>query len=161
MAESAPRPTAVPVSDEEMAYHEAGHAVIHLLNGGTISRVSIDRQDPQRGVHPAGALPEVKDEGAARARAAVAVAGEAAGLIRNEQRLRATAAADYEAAMRAARRVTPDEAAAQRLVVEEAVRVRERLGQPEVWRQVEAVAAALMRQRTITGEEVARAIRGA
>ena len=155
------RPTAIPISDEEMAYHEAGHAVIHLLDGGTISRISIDREDSRRGVQPAGALPEVTDEAAARTRAATAVAGEAAGLIRHEQRLRAAAEADYEAALRAARLVNHDEAAAQRLVMKESARVRERLRRPDVWRQVEALAEALLRQRTLSGEETAQAVRGA
>src|SRR5919201_6256250 len=36
--------------DEDLAYHEAGHAVMHALNGGTVERVSIERGDPQRGV---------------------------------------------------------------------------------------------------------------
>ena len=37
-------------TDEQLAYHEAGHAVIHALQGGTVSRVSIECADPPRGV---------------------------------------------------------------------------------------------------------------
>src|SRR5262249_23237798 len=40
-------------TDEHLAYHEAGHAVIHHLHGGTVLRLSIERTDPREGMHPA------------------------------------------------------------------------------------------------------------
>ena len=39
-------------TDEHLAYHEAGHAVVHHLQGGTVLRLSIERTDTKQGMHP-------------------------------------------------------------------------------------------------------------
>jgi hypothetical protein len=40
-------------TDDELAFHEAGHSVMRILLGGTFNRVSIVRDDPARGVRTA------------------------------------------------------------------------------------------------------------
>ncbi len=45
-------------SDEELAYHEAGHAVAALLLGRTVTRVNIVRDDASRGVR----VPSFRDD---------------------------------------------------------------------------------------------------
>ncbi len=42
----------IDLTDEELALHEAGHSVIHVLLGGTLKRVSIVRDDPSRASRP-------------------------------------------------------------------------------------------------------------
>ena len=38
-------------TDEQLAYHEAGHAIIHHLQGGLVTRLSIERTDARQGTH--------------------------------------------------------------------------------------------------------------
>src|SRR5688500_9530973 len=71
-------------SDEDMAYHEAGHAVILHLNGGLIKRLSIERSDPRRGTQPAPQPPAPKGAESAKAlddRIALLVGGDVAGTL--------------------------------------------------------------------------------
>jgi hypothetical protein len=70
--------------DEHLAYHEACHAVVHHLQGGTIVRLSIQRTDPQEGMQPAKqrAPTESADQlKALRDLVALLVAGEVAAAI--------------------------------------------------------------------------------
>ena len=50
-AREAPEAHLAQFSDEQLAYHEAGHAVLHHLQGGVVTRLSIERSDPQQGTH--------------------------------------------------------------------------------------------------------------
>lgn len=112
-------------TDEELAYHEAGHSVIHHLLGGTISRVSIDRRDPGRGVHTRGAPPvaagvtEGADEVDARQRIAVLVAGEVALYLHSGERRQVSDSLDREGAVHAARVVAAHDSAASAMIDEE------------------------------------------
>jgi ATP-dependent Zn protease len=69
----------IDLTDEELALHEGGHSVIHVLFADTLKRVSIVRDDPSRGVQTTEAARHAAhDETAAHDRIAVLLAGEAA-----------------------------------------------------------------------------------
>ena len=71
-------------TDEHLAYHEAGHAVVHHLHGGTIVRLSIERTDPKQVMQPARQPPPAKSAEqlkALRDLVALLVAGEVAATI--------------------------------------------------------------------------------
>jgi hypothetical protein len=140
-------------TDEELAYHEAGHAVIHHLTGGTISRVSIDRGDRGRGTQLADEPPPADF----RQRVAVLMAGEAALERRGVERSKvpASGASDREAARRLAGGAGLDAGAAGAAIDEALAGVRARLAEAPVWRQVEAVAVALLERRTLDGPQFA------
>ncbi|MBI3972818.1 MAG: hypothetical protein HY332_16195 [Chloroflexi bacterium] len=144
-------------TDEELAYHEAGHAVVHRLTGGTISRVSIDRGDPARGVHirevspsPSGGV----DESSARLRIAVLMAGEVALFLHSGERRTVPDSRDRDDALRAARSAGADDATARAMINEEWDRVRERLREAATWKKVERLAAALVQHRALDGANV-------
>ena len=147
--------------DEDLAYHEAGHAVMHALNGGTVERVSIERGDPQRGVRVQPFAEAGMSEPEARRRIAVLVAGEVGLFLHGGERRQVPDSVDREHAMRTARAAGVGDAAANALIAEEWERVRERLRDATVWGKVEALAQALAQRRTLDGAEVHRLIDGA
>ena len=67
-------------SDEELAYHESGHAVAYQLGGGTISRLSVQRADRARvtQVTPAQPPPNPNDPADLRCLVAAMIGGEVA-----------------------------------------------------------------------------------
>src|SRR5689334_9568401 len=94
-------------SDEDMAYHESGHAVIHHLNGGTVTRLSIDRDDPRRGCTTAprtAAKPSADPNQALTTQIALLVGGDVAAALHGTPDDIATAGSrvDYDMAFRAA-----------------------------------------------------------
>lgn len=173
------------ISDDELAYHEAGHAVIHVLQGGAISRVSIDRRDQARGVQvaseaaPAAATtftaagtagpPEAVQttqrssagtpepttgSDAARQRLAVLVAGDIAGSIHGGPRTLPPSTSDQDAALALARSLATDEAEATHLIDAARQQARATLQDFTTWQNVETVAQALLRARTLDGAQV-------
>lgn len=140
-------------SDEDLAYHEAGHAVIHHLQGGIVTRLSIERDDRQ-GTHVAP-HPSPKDtpdpQRALRDRIAVLVAGEVASTIYGtpSQRVTTGGKADRDAAVRAAAELGIDEVAARAMIDAEWPRVRAQLEEPANWQLVEKTAQALVRQKEL------------
>ena len=146
-------------SDADMAYHEAGHAVIHHLNGGTVSRLSIDRADPRRGTQAAKELPpSTGDDPKARLENifAVLVAGDAAGTRYGTPEALVTAGSrvDHEQALRAAAEagVSPEDA---RAMIDTAwQRVSEQFREPATWRLVEALAKELLQHRTLDADPI-------
>ena len=159
-------------SDSDMAYHEAGHAVIHHLGGGTVKRISIDRSDARRGVmanpRPADApeTPAAKPPADPKPKLAhtisVLVAGDAAGTIHGtpEQIITAGSRVDHEQALRAAAEagLTPEDAHA--MIDDAWERARQQLQQPETWRLVDALAQELIAQRSIEGDRIAAILKG-
>jgi hypothetical protein len=144
-------------TDEQLAYHEAGHAVLHHLQGGIVTRLSIERTDPRQGTHvaPQPAPAQAADPQAAlRNLVAMLVAGEVAATIRGapEAAVAAGGTVDREAALRAAAEVGLDEAAGRALIEAEWPRVRARLEEPDTWKLVEATAQALLRQKTLVAD---------
>jgi hypothetical protein len=160
-------------SDADMAHHEAGHAVIYHLNGGTIKRLSIDRADARRGaemapqrptVVPAAADASGGDDTKTRLEntVAVLVAGDAAGTLFGtpEPLVTAGSRVDHEQALRAAAEagVIPEDA---RAMIDAAwERARERLRQPENWRLVESLAQALLKDRTLDAARIDALLKG-
>ena len=147
--------------DEDLAYHEAGHTVVHALNGGSVERVSIERGDPQRGVRVQPVAQAGMSEPEARRRIAVLVAGEVGLFLHGGVRRQVPDSVDREHAMQAARAAGVGNAAASAMIAEEWERVRERLRDATVWGKVEALAQALAQRRTLDGAEVHRLIDGA
>lgn len=160
----APR-AATGFSDEEMAYHESGHAVIHSLGGGTVTRLSIVRTDPKRGTHTAGSPPKppasAGDETHVRRWIGTLLAGEAADVIHGGQRRPEASAGDRETALNAARTVVSSDDAARAMLDEEWDVVLARLREPAVWRQVETLATALTQDHVLSGEEITRLLASA
>lgn len=147
-------------SDEDLAYHEAGHAVMHVLNGGTVERVSIERGDPQRGVRVQPSAAAEMSELEARRRIAVLVAGEVALFLHSGERRQVPDSVDREHAMQAAQAAGVGDSAANAMIAEEWDNVRDRLRDSTVWGMVEALAQALVQRRTLEGPEVHRLTQG-
>jgi ATP-dependent Zn protease len=145
-------------TDEHLAYHEAGHAVVHHLQGGTIVRLSIARTDPKQGMHPAKQptpTESADQQQALRNLIALLVAGEVAATIYGapESVVEAGGRVDREHAIRRAAEVGVDEAAARAMIDAEWPRVRDRLEDPTTWALVERVAEALVIRRTLDADE--------
>jgi hypothetical protein len=146
-------------TDEHLAYHEAGHAVVHHLQGGTIVRLSIERTDPKQGMHPAKQpLPtESADQlKALRDLVAVLVAGEVAATIHGapESVVRAGGRVDREHAIRRAAEVGVDAAAARAMIEAEWPRVRDRMEELANWKLVDSLAQQLVRQKVLDADEI-------
>jgi len=151
-------------SDEQLAYHEAGHAVLHHLQGGVVTRLSIERSDPQQGTHVGPQLEPAQaadPQRALRERVAMLVAGEVAATIQGApaEVVAAGGRVDREGALRAAAGVGLGEAAARAMIEEEWLHVRSRLEEPENWSLVETAAQALLREKTLVADLFRAAIR--
>jgi hypothetical protein len=101
-------------NDEHLAYHEAGHAVIHHLQGGSIVRLSIERTDPKEGMQPAkqpAPVESADQQKALRDVVALLVAGEVAATIYGapESVVKAGGSVDREHAFRRAAETGVDE----------------------------------------------------
>jgi hypothetical protein len=144
-------------TDEQLAYHEAGHAVIHHLQGGIVTRLSIERTDARQGTHlerqPAPAEP-AEPRKALRERVAMLIAGEVAAAIQGapDHVVAAGGKVDREAAVRAAAEVGLDEGAARAMIEAEWPRVRARLEDPKAWQLVEATAQALLQKQVLVAD---------
>jgi ATP-dependent Zn protease len=146
-------------TDEHLAYHEAGHAVVHHLQGGTISRVSIVRADPKEGMYPANQPTPAESADqmkALRDLVALLVAGEVAAMIYGapESIVQAGGRVDREHAIRSAAEVGVDEAAARAMIEAEWPRVRDRLEEPANWKLVDSLAQQLVRQKVLDADQV-------
>ena len=160
-------------SDSDMAYHEAGHAVIHHLGGGTIKRISIDRSDARRGVtanprsvDTAESTTDASSQKSTKASLAhtisVLVAGDAAGSIHGtpEQIVTAGSRVDHEQALRAAAEAGVSSEDARAMIDDTWERARELLRQPETWSLVDALAKELIQQRTLESDRIAAILKG-
>jgi hypothetical protein len=108
-------------TDEHLAYHEAGHAVVHHLQGGSDVRLSIERTDPKQGMHPAKQptpAESADQQKALRDLVALLVAGEVAATIYGapENVVKAGGKVDREYVIRRAAEVGVDEAAARAMI---------------------------------------------
>ena len=149
-------------TDEELAYHEAGHAVIHVKGGGIITRLSIVRTDPAIGTHadsspPKPATPPAPtgDPETVRHWIDMLLAGEATGYVRGRRRPESSVG-DRKQAFLAARTVAKDDAAAQAMVDAQWDGVVAQLRDPATWRKVETLAGELTQRGTLDGDEIAR-----
>ena len=142
-------------TDEHLAYHEAGHAVVHHLQGGTIVRLSIARTDPKQGMHPAK-QPTPTESADQRQALRDLVAGEVAATIYGapESVVEAGGRVDREHAIRRAAEVGVNEAAARAMIQAEWPRVRERLEEPANWKLVDALAQQLVRQKVLDADQI-------
>jgi hypothetical protein len=142
-------------SDQELALHEAGHTVLQVLLGGRVTRVSIVRDEPSRGVQlPSGTDPLPGDPAAVHDRAVVLLGGEAAQHIRNPASPRHADSTDRKRAERllatiAAADLEPDWSRALAI-----------LRMPENWQRVQRLADVLVRKRVVDGVEAERIVRG-
>ncbi len=166
---------------EMRAYHEAGHVLVALAEGFRVTRVTIARRGRLGGACESGfSVPRRASRRALRrmigAAAAVALAGSAAqdrealarGLVALDPRsgrplpLFGLGSEDDERiATRFARRLHPRAAARRAYLGRIRTRVELVLGEPAAWAAVRRVARALLRARTLTGEEAERTARRA
>lgn len=147
-------------SDEDLAYHETGHAVVHHLNGGTVTRLSIDRADPHRGCRPAPRPAPAKSADPQQALTnlfALLVGGEVAATLHGtpDHLVTAGGRVDHEAALRAAADAGIGVAEASAMIDAEWNRVRDRLRDPAAWRLVENLARSLLQHKTLDAEQIA------
>jgi ATP-dependent Zn protease len=141
-----------------MAYHEAGHAVMAHLGGMSIHRLSILPPAAPRAAAP---LPTVgKTDDAARGRIAAVLGGEAAEFVRTGRRGSLPGSQDREVARDLARSVAGGEQHVKALLADEWEQAVVRLREPGTWSRVEAVAAALLRDKTIEGDALRALLSG-
>lgn len=166
---------------EIRAYHEAGHVLVALLEGFRVKRVTIARRGRIGGACEYGAtIPRRPSRRALRglvgATAAVALAGSAAqdreglarGLVAQDPRtgapfplFAAGSEDDARIAHRFARRLHPRAAARRVFLGRVRTRVELVLADPDAWYAVRRLARALLRARTLSGEEAERTARRA
>jgi hypothetical protein len=147
-------------TDEEMAYHEAGHAVIHGVNGGTVNRISIARTDARRGVQIAPG-PAPADEAAVKRAIQTLMGGEVACYLLTGEKRQVPDSLDRERALQYARVVAASDAAASTLVAtgwDEALGL---LREPGAWKRVQALAQVLVAQHTLDASEITQSLAGA
>ena len=136
-------------SDEDLAYHEAGHTVAALLLGRSVARVSIVRDDPTRGVRVPSFDAEAPDEsGTGRDKVLILLAGCAAQQVRDPASPRQTDAKDWPRAEALAGSASALEAEWERAVA--------LLQSPEHWQRVERLAQALLRERVLESAQIAQ-----
>jgi len=138
-------PTPTP-GTEALAYHEAGHAVIHVLLGGTLQRVSLVRDDRPGVPKEAAAGP-----GSVEDRIAVLLAGEVAESLSGQHVTGVAEGTDRERARRLAASAT---SAPEALLEAERQRVVALLRTPQHWQRVVAVAQALLAQQRLEGAQL-------
>ncbi len=146
---------------EAVAFHEAGHAVVCLAHGWSLAFVTIAETELTHGSARMGdfrvADPLTVDD---LALIDAAMSWEWAGRVAMERHgqtapdeLNSAARDDLASIARLAMFVSEDDGPAAELHIE---RIRletvAMLEDPEIWRAVEAVAAALLVEETITGE---------
>jgi ATP-dependent Zn protease len=131
-----------------LAYHEAGHAVIHVLLGGTLQRVSIVRDEP-----PGAPMERAAGPGSGEDRIAVLLAGEVAESLAGQRVVGVSEGLnqDRERARRLAADMTSEPEA---LLEAERQRVLELLRTPRHWQRVVAVAQALLAQQRLEGAQL-------
>ena len=161
-ADEATRAHLAQFSDSDMGFHEAGHAVIHHLNGGTIIRLSIDRTNDRRGTQTAPERPSDASSGddpktTLDKRLALLVAGDAAGSIHGTpiEIVTAGSRVDYEQALWATAEAGSGPQDARAMIDTAWERAREQLRQPDTWRLVDALAQELIQKRTLEAEQIA------
>jgi hypothetical protein len=147
------------VDETTMAYHEAGHAVMAHLGGMSIHRVSILRSAALRTVAPP--VPVVgKGDDAAPAQIRAVLGGEAAEFVRTGGQSSLPGSQDREVARDLARSVAGGEQHVAALLTEEWEQAVARLREPGTWSRVEAVAVALLRDKTIGGDALRALLSG-
>jgi hypothetical protein len=138
-----------------MAVHEAGHAVVHWLHGGTVRQISIapvpgveiaGRAEGDRGA--CGRGPELPVRDALQ----TLMGGEAATVVRGGRVPAAWSASDRAMAAALARRLTDGDEVEVALIVESAwTAARDRLAEGRAWERVQRVAQALVARRRLDG----------
>ncbi len=163
---------------ELRAYHEAGHAVVAMLRGFGVSRITVSRRGPIGGAcefrfivprrASAGGTKRV-----VRAAGAVALAGSVAedraalerGFVSVDLRsglpfplFAPGAEEDRRIALRFAARIHPDRAARYAFLRRMRSSAERQLEDPRVWAAVERLAHRLARARMLTGDRAVRTV---
>lgn len=169
-----------PTAMQLRAFHEAGHAVVALLKGFSLTRVTISRRGRVGGACEyrfrfprAGSLPAARR--LARAGAAVALAGSVAQDAQAAERgwvavdlatgrpfrpFAPGAEDDVRVARRFARRLYRSPEAQRAFFARMRSSTEHLLGHPEAWAAVHALARTLLTNRTLCGEHAtARVVR--
>jgi hypothetical protein len=151
-------PRCAQFSDEELAYHEAGHAVLQVLLGGTVTRVSIEREDASRGVRLPGQIePPATDAPSVHNRIVVLLGGEAALHVWRPSSSVRPDANDRQQAEPLAATISDQPASVLEADWQRAVTT---LQSDENWARVKRVAKRLATERVLDDDEVHRLIRG-
>lgn len=136
-------------SDEDLAYHEAGHTVAALVLGRTVTRVSIVRDDASRGVRVPSFGDDTEESSEATAdKLLILLAGSAAQHVRDPSMPRRQDAKDWPRAEALAGSTSALEAAWARAL--------SLLQAPNNWPHVEAIAQELLRERVLHADQLAQ-----
>jgi hypothetical protein len=138
--------TQQPYSDEDLAYHEAGHTVAALHLGQSVTRVSIVRDDPSRGVRIPSFEPAPEASQAVADRILILLAGGAAQRVRDPGSPRTKDAKDWPRAEALAGSSSVLEAQWARAVA--------LLETPEHWQRVDRISRALLLERVLESGQI-------
>lgn len=147
------------------AYHEAGHAVMSILMGGHVNRVSIDPPNdngPNRYGETITTWPRMSDSQRFAYEICVSLAGPIAeSLYAGCDRPIETVAEwqmDWDTAIQIASQVAVGKSAVNKLLNECQVKIRHLFDQANSWAAVAAIADELLAHETIEHSQVAEAV---
>ena len=147
------------------AYHEAGHAVMSILMGGHVDRVSIDPpndEGPNRYGETIIAWPPISDSQRGACEICVSLAGPIAeSLYAGCNRRIETVAewqTDWDTAIQIASQISASKSAVNKLLDECEIKIRHLFDQANSWAAVAAIADELLAHETIEHSQVAEAV---
>ena len=147
--------------DEVTAYHEAGHAVMSVLMGGRVLRVTIEPPDDD-GVARYGETmtqwPPMATADVWQAEICVSLAGPVAEMLYTSDSVAISEmpewAMDWQNALATAKAWKRNSVAAQKLLKQSQDRIEHLFGQDHAWAAVSAVADELLAHQTLEAEQV-------
>ena len=147
------------------AYHEAGHAVMSILMGGHVDRVSIDPpndEGPNRYGETITAWPPISDSQRGACEICVSLAGPIAeSLYAGCNRRIETVAewqTDWDTAIQIASQISASKSAVNKLLDECEIKIRHLFDQANSWAAVAAIADELLAHETIEHSQVVDAV---
>jgi hypothetical protein len=145
---------------ELIAYHEAGHALMALILGGTVKQVSIepDDSDRQGDTQVLWRRAGISEKDFARAAVQVNLAGPVAEMIYSGDPFHpgfvAEWAADWRAAWEAAVPLHPGERQRLEYLERVSIQLYHRLKEDALWAAIASLADHLLAHETLEGEQV-------
>ncbi len=153
---------------ELIAYHEAGHALMALLLGGEVRRVTIepdndDGPDRQGDTQVLWRRSGISDKEFAKQAVQVSLAGPVAEMIYSgdpyHPGLVAEWAADWSEAWNSAAALHQDERQRLKFLESISIQLHRRLQQDEMWAALAALADNLLAHETLDGEQIESIVR--
>ena len=153
------------LTEEITAWHEAGHAMMAMMCGGTIERVTIEPPDddgPVRYGDTVTRWARMSGRQLAEAEIQVSLAGPVAEMIYSGERMELDAveewSGDWATAIDAARGLSNNESSARKMLDKVSDDIFRTFGSPAGWAAVSAVADELLAHETIDHEIVSEVV---